>query len=204
MRAEIRRLQRRLGVTSLFVTHDQVEAMTLGDRLLVLHEGRPAQLATPMEVFARPADTYVAGFIGAPAMNLLPATLTAGGTALRLDCGPSVPLDGAWAGPEGRRIIVGIRPEDLRPGEGGLALAVELIERLGSESLVHGRIADAGAVGNETLTVKLPGPVASSETIPLILPAARLHLFDGDTGRRIEPIAREKPPQPLAGAHVDR
>src|SRR6185437_15336322 len=79
MRAEIRRLQRRLGVTSLYVTHDQVEAMTLGDRLLVLHQGRPAQLATPMEVFERPADTYDAGFIGAPAMNFLEAELAADG-----------------------------------------------------------------------------------------------------------------------------
>ena len=74
MRAEIRQLQRRLGVTSLYVTHDQVEAMTLGDRLLVLHQGVPVQFAPPMEVFARPATTYVAGFIGAPAMNLLAAT----------------------------------------------------------------------------------------------------------------------------------
>src|SRR5215831_8922600 len=84
MRAEIRRLQRRLGVTSLFVTHDQVEAMTLGDRLLVLYQGRPAQLATPMQVFERPADTYVAGFIGAPSMNLFPAELARGGTAAGL------------------------------------------------------------------------------------------------------------------------
>src|ERR1700685_147518 len=83
-RAEIRRLQRRLGVTSLYVTHDQVEAMTLGDRLLVLHQGWPAQLATPMEVFERPADTYVASFIGAPAMNFLPCELTARRTAVRL------------------------------------------------------------------------------------------------------------------------
>src|SRR3954468_8259678 len=78
MRAEIRRLQRRLGVTSLYVTHDQVEAMTLGDRLLILHEGRPAQLATPMAVFERPADTYVAGFIGSPTMNFLPGRLVRG------------------------------------------------------------------------------------------------------------------------------
>ncbi|MCE2762796.1 MAG: sn-glycerol-3-phosphate ABC transporter ATP-binding protein UgpC, partial [Acetobacteraceae bacterium] len=76
MRAEIKRLQRRLGVTSLFVTHDQVEAMTLGDRLVVMHEGRAAQIASPMEIFERPADTYVAGFIGSPAMNFLPATIT--------------------------------------------------------------------------------------------------------------------------------
>ena len=88
MRAEIRRLQRRLGVTSLYVTHDQVEAMTLGDRLLVLHQGRPAQLATPMEVFDRPADTYVAGFIGAPD-DELPARRNwrASGTAARLCSG---------------------------------------------------------------------------------------------------------------------
>ncbi len=92
MRAEIRRLQRRLGVTSLYVTHDQVEAMTLGDRLLVLHQGRPAQLATPMEVFARPADTYVAGFIGAPTMNFLPAELARGGTAAQLAAGLLLPF----------------------------------------------------------------------------------------------------------------
>ncbi len=79
MRAEIKRLQRRLGVTSLFVTHDQVEAMTLGDRLVVMHEGRAAQIASPMEIFERPADTYVAGFIGSPAMNFLPATITEDG-----------------------------------------------------------------------------------------------------------------------------
>src|SRR4051795_5712022 len=88
MRAEIRKLQRRLGVTSLYVTHDQVEAMTLGDRLLVLHQGRPVQLATPMEVFEHPADTYVAGFIGAPAMNFLPAILTEAGAAAKLEAGP--------------------------------------------------------------------------------------------------------------------
>ena len=95
MRAEIRRLQRRLGVTSLYVTHDQIEAMTLGDRLLMLHEGRPAQLATPMEVFERPADTYVASFIGAPAMNFLPGELTGSGTAVRLNAGPVIPLASA-------------------------------------------------------------------------------------------------------------
>src|SRR4051795_10144960 len=101
MRAEIRRLQRRLGVTSLYVTHDQVEAMTLGDRLLVLHQGRPVQLATPMEVFERPADTYVAGFIGAPAMNFLPATLSHGGGAATLAHGVVVPFaDGRRPGPE--------------------------------------------------------------------------------------------------------
>src|SRR6202453_1187824 len=118
MRAEIRRLQRRLGITSLYVTHDQVEAMTLGDRLLVLHQGRPAQLATPMEVFERPADTYVASFIGAPAMNFLPGELTAGGTAVRLQAGPVIPLaTGKPAGPDGYEVTVGIRPEHVTLGD---------------------------------------------------------------------------------------
>ena len=119
MRAEIRRLQRRLGVTSLYVTHDQVEAMTLGDRLLVLHQGRPAQLATPLEVFERPADTYVAGFIGAPAMNFLPATLARDGSAAQLAAGPLLPFaDGRREGPDGRALTIGIRPEHLVPGPG--------------------------------------------------------------------------------------
>ncbi|MFM7420585.1 MAG: ABC transporter ATP-binding protein, partial [Alphaproteobacteria bacterium] len=86
MRAEIKRLQRRLGVTSLFVTHDKIEAMTLGDRLVVMHEGRAAQIAS-MEIFERPADTYVAGFIGSPAMNFLPATITEDGKGARLSDG---------------------------------------------------------------------------------------------------------------------
>ena len=158
MRAEIRRLQRRLGVTSLYVTHDQVEAMTLGDRLLVLHQGRPAQLASPMEVFDRPADTYVAGFIGAPAMNFLPAALTRGGAAARLEAGPEVRFtDGSRPGPDGRRLTIGIRPEHLSLGGTDLTLTVDLIEPLGSETLLHGRIA---ALAGDPVVVKLTGRVA--------------------------------------------
>src|SRR6202050_4815312 len=129
-RAEIRRLQRRLGVTSLYVTHDQVEAMTLGDRLLVLHQGRPAQLATPMEVFERPADTYVAGFIGAPAMNFLPGALTHGGIAVRLPAGPVIPLAaGRRAGPDGHHVTVGIRPEHLAIGQSALGIGPDAAGR---------------------------------------------------------------------------
>ena len=145
MRAEIRRLQRRLGVTSLYVTHDQVEAMTLGDRLLVLHQGRPAQLATPMEVFERPADTYVAGFIGAPAMNFLPAR-TGARTARAAQLAAGLLLafaDGRRAGP-GRTTAHHRHPAGA-PGcpAPGLELAVDLIEPLGSETLVHGHLPPA-------------------------------------------------------------
>ena len=95
MRAEICRLQRRLGVTSLYVTHDQVEAMTLGDRLLILHEGDARPTRHTMEVFERPADTYVASFVGSPTMNFLPGRLVHDGTAVQLDAGPLVPLPAA-------------------------------------------------------------------------------------------------------------
>jgi len=196
MRAEIRRLQRRLGVTSLYVTHDQVEAMTLGDRLLVLHQGRPAQLATPIEVFERPADTYVATFIGAPAMNLLPATLVHGGTAAQLAAGPTVPFaDGRRAGPEGHALTIGIRPEHLAIGPGGIALEVDLIEPLGSETLIHGHLPGAPA---DTLVVKLTGHAPSGERLPVTVPPEHMHVFDAASGRRLEPIGAENPPVRVA------
>ena len=174
MRAEIRRLQRRLGVTSLYVTHDQVEAMTLGDRLLVLHGGRPVQLATPMEVFARPADTYVAGFIGAPAMNFLPGTRS--GDGIRLSTGELV-SGPAGAGP----VTLGVRPEHVRLAPNGVPLAVELVEPLGSETLVHGRTADGTA-----LLVKLPGAVPVADRIEVGFDSDALHLFDAGTGTRLD------------------
>ena len=177
MRAEIRRLQRRLGVTSLYVTHDQVEAMTLGDRLLVLHAGKPVQLATPMEVFARPADTYVAGFIGAPAMNLLPAELL--GDRVQLAGGHVVTLPLPRAG--GPAVTLGVRPEHVTLAPGGLALQVELVEPLGSETLVHGRMADGTA-----LLAKLPGAMPVADRIAVALTPGELHFFDRGSGRRLE------------------
>jgi sn-glycerol 3-phosphate transport system ATP-binding protein len=180
MRAEIRRLQRRLGVTSLYVTHDQVEAMTLGDRLLILHEGTPAQLATPMEVFERPADTFVAGFVGSPTMNFFPGRLVGDGRAVQLEAGPVIPLDGRRAGDA---VTVGIRPEHLTLGGGQLTLAVDLIEPLGSETLVHGRV--TGTTG-EAITVKVPGMVVPAEVVTVGFQAYQSHVFDAGTGKRID------------------
>jgi len=180
MRAEIRRLQRRLGVTSLYVTHDQVEAMTLGDRLLVLHQGRPVQFATPMEVFSRPADTYVAGFIGAPAMNFLPAELENGGGAVRLASGQVFALPARFPG---RAVTLGVRPENVGLAQDGIKLQVELVEPLGSETLVHGRMADGTA-----LLAKLQGAAPVGDAVAVALDPAVLHLFDRSTGERIAPI----------------
>jgi sn-glycerol 3-phosphate transport system ATP-binding protein len=186
MRAEIRRLQRRLGVTSLYVTHDQVEAMTLGDRLLILHEGTPAQLATPMAVFEHPADTYVASFVGSPTMNFLPGQLVHDGTAVQLNAGPLVRLAGRRTGDAANlgAVKLGVRPEHLTQGGTDLTLAVDLIEPLGSETLVHGRL--AGRDG-EAIVVKVPGVVAPVETITIGIQADRVHIFDAVTGKRIDP-----------------
>ncbi|MDE2335086.1 MAG: sn-glycerol-3-phosphate ABC transporter ATP-binding protein UgpC [Rhodospirillales bacterium] len=184
MRAEIRRLQRRLGVTSLYVTHDQVEAMTLGDRLLVMHLGVPVQLATPMEVFDRPANTYVAGFIGTPAMNLLDATLTAGGTAARLAGGTVLAFaDGRREGEEGRQLTVGIRPEHVRLEAGGMALAIDLVEPLGSETVLLGRLED-----ETLLSVKVHGAWTGGERTQVSIPPASLHVFDSRSGLRLDPV----------------
>jgi sn-glycerol 3-phosphate transport system ATP-binding protein len=183
MRAEIRRLQKRLRVTSLFVTHDQVEAMTLGDRLVVMHEGRAAQVGTPMEVWARPADTYVASFIGSPAMNFLPATLEQGGHAARLAGGAVWRfVDGPRPGGDGAAVTIGIRPEHLIPNDAdGLALAVELAEPLGSETVLHGRLPDG-----TQLSARVPGALAA-ESITLAPDPDWLHVFDAATGKRIDP-----------------
>jgi sn-glycerol 3-phosphate transport system ATP-binding protein len=197
MRAEIRRLQRRLGVTSLYVTHDQVEAMTLGDRLLVLHQGRPAQLATPMDVFARPADTYVAGFIGAPTMNFLPAELTRDGTAAQLLAGPIIPFsDGRREGADGRKLTIGIRPEHLESGT-GLDLLIDLIEPLGSETLVHGHLTGGE---EQSLVVKLVGSAPAGDRLEVRPQTEHLHVFDQDSGQRIEPIGEENAALRLAAA----
>jgi sn-glycerol 3-phosphate transport system ATP-binding protein len=181
MRAEIRKLQRRLGVTSLYVTHDQVEAMTLGDRLLILNEGRPAQLATPMEVFERPADTYVAGFVGSPTMNFLSGRLVQDGTAVQLDAGPLIPLQGRRPGDA---VTLGIRPEHLTLGGEGLTVTVDLIEPLGSETLVHGRVIGRD---DDTIVVKVPGAVRPVEAITVSVQSDQTHIFDRATGTRIDP-----------------
>ena len=186
MRAEIRRLQRRLRITSLYVTHDQTEAMTLGDRLLVLNQGRPAQCATPMEVFERPADTYVASFIGAPAMNFLPAVLTENGTAARLVAGPLIRFsDGSRTERDGHAVTIGIRPEHLMIGNDMMSLRVDLIEPLGSETLLHGHLVTPDAT---PIVVKIAGRAPADEVIPISIQSQYIHVFDQATGLRIDPI----------------
>ncbi len=196
MRVEIKRLHRRLGTTSVFVTHDQIEAMTLADRLAVLDHGRLEQVGPPAEVYRRPASRFVAGFLGSPPMNFLDGHLVDPAT-IALPDGRRLSLGaGAELGPAGRRVTLGIRPEDIvlaAPGEAGaFAFAVEMTEELGLGRLLHGRLAGADAIMLLPTGVALP-----AGELAVRLPATALHLFDGESGRRIElPLVSGEPEAP--------
>jgi len=188
MRLEIKRLQRELAVTSIYVTHDQVEAMTLADRLIVMNAGIADQIGTPMDVYDRPASMFVAGFIGSPAMNFLAAKVAADGRSVELAGTASrpvaLPLAAATSAPPGTPIALGLRPEHLLPAsDGPLELAVEMAEPLGADTLLHGRFGDA----RELVTVRQSGHVTArpGETRRFAIGATRLHLFDSQSGRRI-------------------
>lgn len=174
MRIEIKALQRRLGVTSIYVTHDQVEAMTMADRIIVLNAGKIEQIGTPAEIYHNPASTFVASFMGAPPMNLLDARLengqvmVNGGTAL-------APADGTGD------VTVGIRPEDiLLSPEGQMPFHVDIVEELGAHRLLHGNLADQPF----TIHVSKDTPVTAGAT-RISLRADAVCLFDKTTGRAL-------------------
>ena len=185
MRFEIQKLHARVPTTSVYVTHDQVEAMTLADRVIVMNAGKVEQIGEPMAIYARPESLFVAGFIGSPAMNRLHGTVDATGSAVDFADGSSFRLPGPpiaeW---RGRALVLGLRPEHLERDAAApnLVLRAELIEPLGADTLVHGTIAGAPFI------VRLPGdePVADGEAVPLRIARARLHFFDASSGRRIE------------------
>ncbi|MGN6767576.1 MAG: sn-glycerol-3-phosphate import ATP-binding protein UgpC [Rhizobiaceae bacterium] len=189
MRLEIKAMQRKVETTSLYVTHDQVEAMTLADRLVVMNGGHAEQIDTPLNVYRTPATTFVAGFIGSPAMNLMPATVAPNGKGLDLDGGGTVkPRDMAL--PEsGRKVLLGVRPEHLSPVDdlnADLKLAIRAVETLGADTLAHGRLADSGGVGGE-MVARLPGTsaVEPDQVLPLAIEPGMAHLFDRESGKRI-------------------
>ena len=178
MRLEIKKLQRKVGVTSIFVTHDQVEAMTLGDRLMVLNAGRVEQFDTPIALYERPASMFVAGFIGSPAMNFLPATIENG--ALTLENKTVLPGPTVAAG----AVIIGIRPEHLvqRP-DGPLAVRIEMLEHLGANTLVHGVLE-----GTKTpIVVSIDGlQTLPTNAILCFAPKeGQIHMFDRQTEVRL-------------------
>jgi multiple sugar transport system ATP-binding protein len=189
MRAEIARLQKQLGITTVYVTHDQTEAMTLGQQVAVLQDGRLQQVAAPREIYRRPANRFVAEFIGSPGMNFLDGTVDRGRIVLPA-LGAELPVRQASVQPATLR--AGIRPEDLHaapgPGDVRFSLKVEALEWLGAEAFAQGSpvAGNSGVAGK--LTVRLPpdAPVAEGDVIELGFDPARLHLFDQDGGLRLE------------------
>ena len=181
MRLEIQKLHRELGTTSLYVTHDQVEAMTLAQRMLVMNAGRAEQIGTPADVYGQPATTFVASFIGSPPMNLLPGQVDAAGTGFVLKSGLTLALPAPVPRLSGREVLLGVRPEHLVVAAAGLPLVIELVEVLGADMLVHGK------AGGEAVIVRLPDGThpAYGQTLFCTFDAARVHWFDQATGARI-------------------
>jgi multiple sugar transport system ATP-binding protein len=200
MRSEVLRVHKEIGAATLYVTHDQVEAMTMGDRVAVLHDGRLQQYGTPREVYDTPANLFVAEFVGSPEMNLYEASIS--GTELVLGSQrvalPSV--SGALAGYSGRKLIVGFRPESLTLGDGAaLAVDVTVVEALGNESHVFFTIdaipAGTAAATGETLNATgrhngvarlgARSAVRAGNRVSLGLDTSRLHFFDPETGAAV-------------------
>ena len=184
MRFEIQKLHRNLGTTSLYVTHDQVEAMTLAQRMIVMNAGRAEQIGTPMEVYQNPASVFVAGFIGSPAMNFLEGKSDGNGKII-LDGGGSLAINAG--GPRlaaGRSLTIGVRPEHLTPcspSEANMIGSVEVVEALGADTLVHVGIAGRTVIARLAQTTE----VAVGEPIALMAARDRVYLFDSGTGARV-------------------
>ena len=189
VRAEIKKLQARLQTTTVYVTHDQVEAMTMGHRIAILNAGKLQQVGPPLEVYEKPANLFTAGFIGTPPMNLIAAILGPGGATARAS-GFETPVPPAARGSagEGRKVVLGIRAENVVPpgrtprGETHrVPLTVDIVEVLGDELVVHGR------AGEDTLVFKQDPhrPAAVGSVIEVQLELDSLHLFDAENQRRL-------------------
>jgi multiple sugar transport system ATP-binding protein len=185
-RTQIAALQRRLGITTVYVTHDQVEAMTMGDRVAVLKDGLLQQVDTPRNLYDNPANAFVAGFIGSPAMNLLTAPVV-GGKAKLGNLEIAVPASA------GASVTVGIRPEGFSPASSGFDVVVEVVEELGSDAFVYGKPADSSVkfanVTDEGAQVIVrwdpKNPPRPGQTVTVSANQSSVHLFNATSGERI-------------------
>ncbi|MBU2646150.1 sn-glycerol-3-phosphate ABC transporter ATP-binding protein UgpC [bacterium] len=187
MRLEIRKLHHQLNITSIYVTHDQVEAMTLGDRLLVMDKGLTAQIGTPLDVYERPANIFVAGFIGSPSMNFMEAQLENDGRSIRISKNEALELPEKGL-PEfnGKKVKVGLRPEHFiicDPKEAQINLVTDVVEKLGADTLVHGFSQESKIA----MTARLDGiqHFNRDTVLPFRIQSNKLHIFDPDSGKRI-------------------
>ncbi|MBV7412797.1 sn-glycerol-3-phosphate ABC transporter ATP-binding protein UgpC [Dermabacteraceae bacterium TAE3-ERU27] len=185
-RTQIASLQRRLGVTTVYVTHDQTEAMTMGDRVAVLKDGVLQQVDTPRRMYDHPNNVFVAGFIGSPAMNLIDQPLSEGGVNFG---GSLLPVDRSTLSGTGQSTVtVGVRPEDLElTGEGqGLPVEVDVVEELGADAYVYGRLAGSDPSA-KPIIARVDGrrPPMKGETVHFMPKQGHVHLFDVESGKRL-------------------
>jgi multiple sugar transport system ATP-binding protein len=179
-RTQIASLQRRLGVTTVYVTHDQTEAMTMGDRVCVLKDGLLQQVGTPRELYDHPDNVFVAGFIGSPAMNLLELPVTDGGVKF----GDTVyPVERTALSHAESKVTLGVRPEDLRLSEHGLPVQVDVVEELGADAYIYGRTTDSDA----QIIARTDGrrPPEKGSTVYFTPEKGHVHLFDTSNGSRL-------------------
>jgi multiple sugar transport system ATP-binding protein len=182
MRGEIKKLHQSLGATSIYVTHDQIEAMTLADRIVAMNGGVVQQVGSPLDLYDRPANLFVAGFIGSPAMNMFDGVYRAGGPAIEVEGSHRISLQRPLQVADGTRLTVGIRPEHIPVGgEGGIPARVELVEPTGLGTILHVR---PFAATLKAFTLSRDA-IEVGDTVAIRLPAERLHLFDAQSGQRL-------------------
>jgi multiple sugar transport system ATP-binding protein len=182
MRAEIKALHQRLKNTILYVTHDQIEAMTMGDRIVVMNAGRVEQVGKPLDIYDRPANLFVAGFIGSPGMNFFSGIIESGGeeTALLTPGGARIPISGHTLR-HGQALTIGIRPEHIRLQSEGLAMQVDNVEPTGAETYVYGKVGDDHCC----VTSRDRTATQTGEMLRIGFPHDKLHIFDTGSGMRI-------------------
>jgi multiple sugar transport system ATP-binding protein len=185
MRAEIKQLYQRLQTTAVYVTHDQIEAMTMADQIVVMRDGRIEQTGAPLELYDKPVSRFVAGFIGSPAMNFLPGKLAQkdGVQQVELEPGVHVPLADAWSGDLGQPVLLGVRPEHLRLAtEGGIGVRVTVVEPTGADTLLscehHGQAL--------SVLLRERHQLQPGSTIRLSPDPAQLHVFDATSEQRLD------------------
>ncbi|SFH46129.1 carbohydrate ABC transporter ATP-binding protein, CUT1 family (TC 3.A.1.1.-) [Palleronia marisminoris] len=181
MRAEIRVLHKKLKTTIVYVTHDQIEAMTMADKIVVLRDGHVEQIGSPLELYDTPANAFVGGFIGSPAMNMLNGRIGEGGRSFVTDNGAELPLAAPPRIEPGRATIMGLRPEDIEIDEAGFPAQVQLIEPTGAD--IHVNLEVSGDVLTAVFHERLG--LSEGQSVRLSIPVDKVHFFDPDSGDRI-------------------
>jgi multiple sugar transport system ATP-binding protein len=182
MRTEIKELHQRLRTTTVYVTHDQIEAMTMADKIVVMHDGIVEQMGSPLELYDHPDNKFVAGFIGSPAMNFLDGKLTGGDRpCVETADGSRLPLAASRTGLEGKPVVYGIRPEHLEFADDGVEAEVAVVEPTGSETQIVARIGTQDIIA----VIRDRRPVKPGDKIRLRPVASSAHVFDKDTGKRL-------------------